>query len=264
MAEPGDSYAGHNVKEFRPGNEAKNGGASNKNGVGYVAGLKPKDLMMVPARVALALQQDGWWLRSEIIWHKVAPMPESVVDRPTRSHEFIYLLTKAERYFYNRLEARDPLKPSSAVRLGQTGYEDQEGSDRANGGAKANGKMKAVAAQFGGRIKSQTNDQTRLASGNDWEQDAAAGANWRDVWSIASEGFDGAHFAVMPAELASRCIRAGSRAGDTVLDPFSGAGTTCLVADRLQRRAVGIELNPAYATMARERVRADAPLLAAL
>src|SRR3990167_6927190 len=142
-------------------------------------GLKNKDLVGIPWRVAFALQADGWYLRSEIIWHKVAPMPESVRDRPTRSHEQVFLLAKSERYFYNTEAARDPLKDNSIARLTQLNYEEQEGSERGNGGAKTNGKMKAVAAHFGGRNKSQINDQTRLASGNEWNQDPTAGANWR-------------------------------------------------------------------------------------
>ena len=223
-----------------------------------MSGIKPKDLLMIPARVALALQADGWWLRSDIIWAKVAPMPESVRDRPTRSHEHVFLLTKNARYFYNTQEARDPLTATSMARLGQPGYDQQEGSERANGGAKTNGKMKAVAAQFGGRLKSQINDQTRLASGNDWNQDPASGANWRDVWPIASGGFGEAHFAVMPPELAERCIKAGSKPGDTILDPFAGAFTTPLAADRLQRHAIGIELNADYCAMARKRLVKDA------
>lgn len=227
-----------------------------------VTGLKPKDLIGIPWRVALALQAENWWLRSDIIWHKVAPMPESVRDRPTRSHEHVFLLTKSERYFYDAEAARDPLKETSVARLVQSTYDEQAGSDRANGGAKTNGKMKAVAAHFGGRNKSQINDQTRLASGNEWYQEPNAGANWRDVWSIASEGFREAHFAVMPAALAERCVRAGSKEGDTVLDPFAGAFTTALVADRLQRHAIGIELNQEYCDMARRRLEGDAGMFA--
>lgn len=170
-------------------------------------GLKPKDLCMIPARVALALQADGWWLRSDIVWAKPAPMPESVTDRPTRSHEQIYLLTKADRYFYDQNAVRQPLKQSSIDRLSQD-VENQNGSTRANGGAKSNGNIKA--AVFGGRIKSQINDQTRLASGNEWRQDVEQGANLRDVWTINTEGFRDAHFAVFPTEIPRRCILAGT------------------------------------------------------
>ncbi len=98
----GDSYAGHNLPGWRPGNEHKNKGVSNKNGVGYVAGLKPKDLVGIPWRVAFALQADGWYLRSDIIWSKPNPMPESVTDRPTKAHEYVFLLSKSERYYWDQ------------------------------------------------------------------------------------------------------------------------------------------------------------------
>ncbi len=261
----GDSYANDGKWGGETGGKQAYLDDDNRKRVGRekrITGLKPKDLMMIPARVAIALQDEGWWVRSDIIWHKVAPMPESVTDRCTRAHEYVFMLTKAARYFYNAAEARDPLLPTSVARLIQPGIEDQIGSDRANGGAKTNGPMKAVAAHFGGRIKSQVNDQTRLASGNEWSADPGSGANWRDVWPIASEGFADGHFAVMPAALAERCIRAGSRAGDTVLDPFAGAATTLMVADRLQRHAVGIELNAEYVAMARARITKDAGMFA--
>ncbi len=262
----GDSYAGGGGGNYTKGTRNNSGenvtNVRNRHDWLEHAGAKPKDLLMIPARVALALQSDGWWVRSDIIWHKVAPMPESVTDRCTRAHEYVFMLTKAARYFYNAAEARDPLLPTSVARLIQPTIEEQAGSDRANGGAKTNGPMKAVAAHFGGRIKSQVNDQTRLASGNEWTADPGSGANWRDVWPIASEGFAEGHFAVMPSALAERCIRAGSRPGDTVLDPFAGAATTLMVADRLQRHAIGIELNAEYVAMARARITKDAGMFA--
>jgi DNA modification methylase len=274
----GDSYAATTkgtggvgssglMRDGRP--ESGRGSADAANGRAHFASrrfdlgdIKPKDLIGIPWMVAFALRGDGWWLRSDIVWAKPNPMPESVTDRPTRSHEHVFLLTKNSRYFYNQEAAREPLTESSLSRLGQPNYENQAGSDRANGGAKTNGKMKAVAAHFGGRLKSQINDQTRLASGNEWAQDPATGANWRDVWSIATAPFRDAHFAVFPAELAERCIKAGSKAGDTILDPFAGAFTTAMVADRLQRDAIGIELNPEYCTIAERRLHKDAGMFA--
>ena len=161
-------------------------------------GLKPKDLIGIPWRVAFALQADGWYLRSDIIWHKPNPMPESVTDRPTKAHEYVFLLTKSARYYYDAAAIAEP-----------------------------------------------SIDDTR---------------NARTVWSITTQPYKGAHFATMPPELARRCIFAGSKTGDTVLDPFGGAGTTGLVADRLGRDAMLIELNPTYAEMARQRITDDAPL----
>lgn len=218
---------------------------------------KPKDLLMIPARVALALQADGWWLRSDIIWAKMNPMPESVTDRPTCAHEHVFLLTKRASYFYNADAIREPLAVSSVVRLAQN-VAQQTGSYRANGGAKINGPMKAVA-----RTDKQRGHSRRHAGFNDrWDsttksEQSANGANARNVWTIATEPFPEAHFATFPPALAERCIRAGTRPRDAVLDPFGGAGTTGLAADRLQRNAILIELNPDYVRLARSRIDAD-------
>lgn len=181
---------------------------------------------MIPAMVALALRADGWFLRSDIIWAKPNPMPESVKDRPTNAHEHVFLLAKAERYFYE----------AEAIRERAVG---------AAGGAPA----KSVAARLavgGGDIG--------LRSG--WA--GSSHRNARNVWTIPPRPFRGAHFAVMPPDLAERCIKAGSRPGDAVLDPFFGAGTTGVVARSLGRSCTGIELNPAYAEIARARLGADA------
>lgn len=196
--------------------------------------MKPKDLMMMPARLALALQADGWWIRSDIIWAKPNPMPESVTDRPTSAHEHVFLLTKAARYYYDAEAIRGPLSVHN--------YE-------------------------GKPIWVPLNDSTRAANGpaqaiRHYEE--RKGANARNWWVIATHAYPEAHFATFPPELAERCIKAGSRLGDTILDPFAGAGTTLLVADRLQRDAIGIELNAGYTEMAIERCRRDAPLFADL
>jgi DNA modification methylase len=223
-------------------------------------GMKPKDLMMVPARLALALQDDGWYLRSDIIWHKPNPMPESVTDRPTSAHEHILLLAKRARYYYDADAIREPLAASSVARLAQD-IEGQEGSHRANGGAKTNGTMKAV------RTDKQRGHGRRHDGFNDrWDampkdEQQANGANARNVWTIATRAWKEAHFATFPPEIPRRCIKAGSKPGDTVLDPFGGSGTVGLEADRLGRDAILIELNPEYAAMARRRITADAPLL---
>ena len=170
--------------------------------------LKPKDLIGIPWRVAFALQADGWYLRSDIIWHKPNPMPESVTDRPTSAHEHVFLFSKSERYHYDAEAIKEP----------------------------------AVAAEA--------------------EGGPALKRNARNVWTIATRPFPEAHFATFPPELAERCILAGCPAGGTVLDPFGGAGTTGLVADRLQRHAVLIELNPEYAAMAERRIAREGGLFA--
>lgn len=214
------------------------------------AGLKPKDLCMVPNRLAILLQEDGWYVRSEIIWHKPNPMPESVRDRPTCAHEKVWLLTKSERYFYDADAIREPLAASSVARLSQD-VEAQDGSTRANGGQKTNGKMKAVV--FGGnKGQGAYGSGSRRASGNAWS--AGTGANARNVWTIPPNNFKEAHFATMPPKIAERCIKAGCPEGGTVLDPFGGAGTTGMVAASLGRNATLIELNPEYCRLAESRI----------
>ena len=226
--------------------------------------LKAKDLCMIPNRLAIALQKAGWWVRSEIIWHKPNPMPESITDRPTTSHEKIWLLTKSERYFYDAEAIREPVSDSTHARLSQD-IQNQIGSTRANVGMKTNGNMKAV-----GRNSRQNVDRVprsrKLAdpgSGtkNNSSFDAAMAImpdtrNSRNVWTIATAAFSEAHFATFPPELAERCIKAGSPAGGSVLDPFGGSGTTALVAAQLGRTATLIELNPEYAVLARARIEA--------
>lgn len=192
-------------------------------------GLKPKDLVGIPWRVAFALQDDGWWLRQDIIWSKPNPMPESVTDRCTKAHEYVFLLTKSARYAYDAEAVAEPVAPSTVGRLSQPTIGQQHGSERVPG--KTNGTMKAV-----GSIELR---------------------NRRSVWTIATQPFAEAHFATFPPELAETCIKAGCPAGGTVLDPFSGAGTTCLVADRLQRHGIGIEINPEYVALAERRIGGD-------
>lgn len=197
--------------------------------------LKAKDLCMIPNRLAIALQEDGWWVRSEIIWAKPNPMPESVTDRPATAHEKVFLLTKSARYFYDAEAVRVPASESSVSRW-QQDVASQDGSARANGGRKTNGNMKAVG---GGETRSL-----------------------RNVWDIPTAAFSDAHFATFPPALVETCIKAGCPKGGLVLDPFGGSGTTGLVADRLNRDAILIELNPAYAAMARNRIAEDAGMFA--
>jgi len=192
-------------------------------------GLKPKDLVGIPWRVAFALQADGWWLRQDIIWHKPNPMPESVTDRCTKAHEYVFLLSKAARYFYDAEAISEPVVVGG-------------------GSGGPSGSYSAEAGRFDGK---------RHLSGGFPSGDTR---NRRSVWTITTKSFSGAHFAVMPPDLAELCIKAGTKQGDTVLDPFGGAGTTSLVADRLKRDAIMIELNPEYAKIAEQRLRGDAPM----
>jgi len=199
-------------------------------------GLKPKDLIGVPWRVAFALQNDGWYLRSDIIWAKPNPMPEPVRDRPTKSHEYIFLLTKSVRYYWDADAVKEPTKS----------LDPRELSYRPN----------SVAISENGRREFSAKHTMSARAYN------PAGRNIRSVWTIATSPYKDAHFATFPPDLAERCIKAGSKEGDVVLDPFGGAGTTGLVADRLGRNAILIELNPDYTEMARKRIIRDAPLFA--
>jgi DNA modification methylase len=193
-------------------------------------GIKEKDLIGIPWRVAFALQADGWWLRQDIIWHKPNPMPESVTDRCTKAHEYVFLLSKSARYWFDAAAIAEPQLTGETARYygtsGQLGWNAASGGHRDKSGSYGNG-------------------ETR---------------NKRSVWTITSQPFADAHFATFPPELPELCIKASCPVGGTVLDPFGGAGTTGLVADRLQRHAILIELNPDYATMAEHRITDDAPL----
>jgi len=221
-------------------------------------GLKPKDLIGIPWRVAFALQADGWYLRQDIIWAKPNPMPESVTDRCTKAHEYMFLLSKSPRYYYDQEAIAEPVAPATVARLAQD-VESQQGSARVPG--KINGTMKAKPPRFGGsKYGDDLRDESRTKSGNEYTNTNGGMRNARSVWNIATQPFNEAHFATFPPELAERCIKAGCPEGGTVLDPFGGAGTTGLVADRLQRSAVVIELNPAYADMALNRIEKDAGL----
>jgi DNA modification methylase len=228
------------------------------------SGFKAKDLMMIPARVAIALQDDGWYLRSDIIWHKPNPMPESVTDRPSSAHEHVFLLAKSARYFYDADAVRIPAAESSISRWEQN-VDAQHGSERANGGAKTNGTMKAVGGPRAEKVRGLTPRHEGCVNHTGIEETPRGmGANLRNVWTVATRPFSGAHFATFPTELIDPCVKAGCPAGGTVLDPFGGAGTTGLVADRLQRNAILCELNPAYAEIARNRISVDQPMFSSV
>lgn len=213
--------------------------------------LKQKDLCGIPWRVAFALQADGWYLRQDIIWHKPNPMPESVTDRCTKAHEYIFLLSKSPKYYFDNNAIREECKDSSVERLKREKPENA-GSMRAYGG-KTKKPMRAVVA--GGSFHDHEGD---LIFGQriSVKSNHPLGKNKRSVWTVAPKPFKGAHFATFPPNLIEPCILAGSKPGDTILDPFFGAGTTGLVAKKHNREYIGIELNPEYAKMAAERIGA--------
>lgn len=212
-------------------------------------GLKPKDLVGIPWRMAFALQADGWYLRSDIIWSKPNPMPESVRDRPTKSHEYIFLLSKQPRYFFDSEVIAEPVADSTIQRLSQD-IEHQEGSKRVPG--KTNGNMKAVAPRYAGKKYTENPDLFyRTKSGNAYN--FRERRNKRDVWTVSTKPFKGAHFAVFPPDLVKPCILAGCPEGGIVLDPFGGSGTVAMVAAQYGRDSIYIDLNPEYAEMAKQR-----------
>jgi DNA modification methylase len=232
------------------------------------AGYKDKDLVGVPWMFAFAARADGWFLRQCNIWAKKNCMPESVQDRSTVSHEYVFHLTKNNDYWYDAEAARTPAAPASDTRLAQN-VEAQEGSARANGGAKTNGPMKAVsrAQRVIDGARKYNSNKDRGDGGYPWNAEERAaqrenGANLRSVWWLSPAQYRDGHYAVMPDGLAELCIAAGCPEDGTVLDPFGGAGTTALVADRMHRDAILIELNPEYAEMAKRRITNESPLFA--
>lgn len=215
-------------------------------------GLKPKDLMLLPARIALALQADGWWVRKEIIWHKPNPMPESCRDRPTSAHEKVYLMTKSARYFYDADSVNE-----HGAKIGAKGN-----AIGFRGGSYTNGKPGPRMRTGNARVDKQRGHSRRHAGFNDrWDamtkEEQGASRNLRDVWTIACEPFQEAHFATFPSRLAETCIKAGCPDNGVVLDPFGGSGTTGMAAERLGRDSILIEINPDYVLIAERRLACD-------
>ena len=228
----GDSYAGGNTGgKWREGSARADGNVRedghsrrNRNGNGAVSGCKNKDLIGIPWMLAFALRADGWYLRQDIIWHKPNPMPESVRDRCTKAHEYIFLLSKSERYFYDHEAIKEPevMKPQRRLT-----------PRKANPNAKVHD-MPVYRQMEGG-----TGGGMR---------------NRRSVWTVATRPYKGAHFATFPPALIEPCILAGSRPGDIVLDPFMGSGTTAAVALQHGRQYLGCELNPDYGPLQVARI----------
>lgn len=290
----GDSYAG--------------GGRAGKNGQAYgsleaqnrcntkvkwgpptgnIIGLKPKDLIGIPWRVAFALQADGWYLRSDIIWHKPNPMPESVTDRPTKSHEYLFLLSKSKRYYYDHkaiaensvtLDTRKPYAPGQVDERGNghdrgggqprkipAGWQTGPGSHKSkehNTGTmeerrlRSNAKHMNADPQSAGRKLYENTARARDAG---VEHDSPFGAtrNKRSVWTVPTYAFPEAHFATFPPDLIKPCIIAGCPSGGTVLDPFAGSGTTLHVSKEFGRKSIGIELNEEYCKLILKRIQQE-------
>ena len=228
----GDTYSGFNDRYFGRetdgGKQAQTVSGANVGKLNF-NGLKPKDLIGIPWRVAFALQADGWYLRQDIIWHKPNPMPESVTDRCTKAHEYVFLMSKSQQYYYDN----EAIKERTLTK---------DNSNRNRDITKLN----------------NTPGRTKMMGlkTNDYDN-----RNKRSVWTVATKPFKEAHFAVFPPDLIKPMILAGCPTGGVVLDPFVGSGTTAIVARELGRRFIGIELNPEYADMASRRVGQTTPCL---
>lgn len=240
--------------------------------------IKPKDLMGQPWRLAFALQDAGWWLRQDIVWQKPNPMPESVRDRCTKAHEYIFLLSRSEKYYFDQGAILEPVSANTHARLAQD-VQNQIGSSRANGGAKTNGNMKAVGRRqvdpgnvpdsgligansrgvgWGHGTDAEQRNRGRVknnASFNDAMAIMPTERNRRSVWTIPTEGYKGAHFATFPRALIEPCILAGAPAGGVVLDIFMGSGTTAQVAEQLGRKWIGIDIDVRNKALQTERLR---------
>ena len=213
---------------------AKQASLTRHNGIARsganVVSLKPKDLIGIPWRVAFALQADGWYLRQDIIWHKPNPMPESVTDRCTKAHEYVFLLSKSARYYFDSEAIKEPVQSS-----------------------KGNGKsFRGGGSYTGGNSFANSAAKDRATHGNAPNETGLR--NRRSVWTVSTAPFKGAHFATFPPDLIEPCVLAGSPVGGVVLDPFGGSGTTAGVAIKHGRRAVLCELNPEYAAMIPARI----------
>lgn len=254
-----DSYAGSGKGRVKDGTaKIETFGDKNRTSQGTMNGrlaktvsdrCKPKDLIGIPWMLAFALRADGWYLRQDIIWAKPNPMPESVRDRCTKSHEYIFMLSKSPKYYFDSEAISEPVAESTLKRVSQD-IENQQGSYTPS---KANGKMKA-AVRYGGKKYTENPDKfSRTKSGNIY--DYKPKRNKRDVWTVTTKPYKGAHFATFPPDLIEPCVLAGCPAGGVVLDPFAGSGTTGMVAKQNGRDFVLIELNEEYVNLCTDRTR---------
>ncbi len=245
----GDSYAGSGKGLSSPGSKQ----CSNRGSLIPIKRspnfLKPKDLAGIPWRVAFALQEDGWWLRQDIIWNKLNPMPESVRDRCTKSHEYIFLLSKSEKYYYDQESIKEPASYSTEERKSRS----QDGNKRLIG----NG-VNAIHPKKSDKQRGHSRRHTGFNERWDQmtkEEQCSGMRNKRSVWTVATRPFPEAHFATFPEELIQPCILAGCPEGGIVLDPFGGSGTTAVVASSFSRNSVLIELNQDYIQMSIKRIK---------
>lgn len=241
----GDSYATNSGAQPPTNTRNKFGHTAKHTPAGY----KQKDLIGIPWMLAFALREDGWYLRQDIIWNKPNPMPESVRDRCTKAHEYIFLLSKSPRYYFDQEAILEPVSLSTHMRISQN-LANQIGSYRANGGVKTNGPMKAVSR------KAQQGEIGIVKNNASWDQACCLPVkqrNKRDVWTVSTRPFKGAHFATFPPELIKPCILAGCPEGGTVLDPFMGSGTTLVTANNLDRNCIGFDIKRDYCNMGNKR-----------
>jgi DNA modification methylase len=247
-------YLEKRAERFNTGREKALTGGNLESYRSVDFGVKPKDLIGIPWMLAFALRADGWYLRQDIIWHKPNPMPESVRDRCTKAHEYIFLLSKSERYFFDSEAMKEPAVKGAAGSDFHTGKTAEHQLGRASSKPRTSGNKthKYVEAYESG------NEDHRLKSGfvkcadTPWET-----RNRRSVWTVATRPYKGAHFATFPPALIEPCILAGSRPGDIVLDPFMGSGTTAAVSLQHGRSYLGCELNPEYGPLQQQRIDAE-------
>ena len=282
----GGSFAKDHIRIAEQGTSKNEATRKGKRGV--EGAIKRKDLMMLSNRLAIALQDDGWYVRQENVWFKTNAMPDSAADRPGCAHEKVWMLTRSAKYFYDAVAVRTPLRPKSLSFVNASRGAGKATADPLATNSRSANMAKDMPVRLmrgetrdtygrhtldenipdGQRRDKQRGHSRRHVGFNErWvamskEEQQAAGANLRNVWPIATANFPDGHFAVMADEIAEICIKAGCPKGGTVLYPFLGAGTTAVVSDRLGMDCIGIELNHGYVEMARRRVTRDAPLLA--
>ena len=245
----GGNYRGINEETLSPKQRSNGGSHGIPQNLGVMnSGLPPKSLLGIPWRVAFGLQDDGWILRSDVIWHKPNPMPESVTDRPTKAHEYVFLFAKSGKYFYDKDAIATPVKPDSIKRQGRAVSDTHKNLNGAPG--------QPPHSMFQPRPNKQDALGKRTYAGFNerYENAETPMANKRSVWTVPTVGFPGAHFATFPPDLIEPMILAGCPAGGLVLDPFMGSGTTALVARSHGRDYIGSELNSEYVEIARERL----------